>query len=289
MIEIHARSISRPVRDALAVSTDGRVVAVFDRSCIMQIGRERLAALVAPEVDDGPLNVVLERAPEGWLNLQPATTPYLCGDRLRLGELEVLLDRAAIWEPCPYWEGLRSCCTKILSRLHLMLTWVQDYVPGDSLLAPAQGQMGSGPLSTGDVRIRVRQAAEAMWAGWRGDEAQLSAGAAQLAGLGGGLTPAGDDWLLGAMLCAWLAHPDPSRYCEVVLEAGSSRTTLLSAAFLRSAAAGECSAPWHRLFEALASGPDEQLGCAVRGVIAWGHTSGADALAGLVWMGLRAS
>lgn len=288
-MQIRACSISRPVRDALEAAADGRVVAVFDRSCILQIGRDRLAALVAPEVDNGPLNIVLERAPGTWLNLQVGMPVFLAGDLLHFGDLEVLLSRAVIWEPCPDWERLRANGGALLGRLGPLATRMTDLAPGDSLLALVYRPSPADGSTAGILRARVLAAAEAMWAGWRGDEAQLRAGAAQLAGLGGGLTPAGDDWLLGAMLYAWLAHPDPRRYGEVVLEACSSRTTLLSAAFLRSAAAGECSAPWHRLLAALASGPDEQLGCAVREVIAWGHTSGADALAGFVWMGLRAS
>jgi hypothetical protein len=287
-MHISACSVSRPVRDALAVPADGRVAAVFDRSCIMQIGRDRLVALVAPELDNGPLNIVLERAPAEWLDLQPGMPVRIERNGLQIDRLKVSLDCAAIWEPRPDWERLRANGGALLGRLGLLATRMTDLAPGDSLLALVHRPSPADGSTAGILRARVLAAAEAMWAGWRGDEAQLSAGAAELAGLGGGLTPAGDDWLLGAMLCAWLAHPDPSRYCEVVLEACSSRTTLLSAAFLRSAAAGECSAPWHRLLAALARRPDEQLGCAVREVIAWGHTSGADALAGLVWMGQRA-
>jgi hypothetical protein len=62
---------------------------------------------------------------------------------------------------------------------------------------------------------------------------------------------------------------------------------MLSKAFLRSAAAGECSAPWHRLLEALEGGSAEQLYVAMREVLSYGHSSGADALAGFLWMGLR--
>ena len=62
---------------------------------------------------------------------------------------------------------------------------------------------------------------------------------------------------------------------------------MLSNAFLRSAAAGECSAPWHRLLEALQGGAAEQLDVAMREVLSYGHSSGADALAGFLWMGLR--
>jgi hypothetical protein len=156
-----------------------------------------------------------------------------------------------------------------------MLSLLWDYEPP-----------GSSSLTA--VRARALKAAQTLWVGWGGDEAQVKAGAAQLAGLGTGLTPSGDDFLLGTMLCAWLAHPSPKRYCAEVLDAALAQTTLLSAAYLRSAAGGECSSPWHLLLEALASGSEERIVDAARAVVAYGHTSGSDALAGFLWMGSRA-
>ena len=76
----------------------------------------------------------------------------------------------------------------------------------------------------------AREAAEALLAGWEGDATRLQAGAAQLAGLGGGLTPAGDDFLTGAMLWGWLAHPDPGFLCRLLVEAAAHCTTILALA-----------------------------------------------------------
>jgi hypothetical protein len=123
-----------------------------------------------------------------------------------------------------------------------------------------------------------------MGAGSEEDLASLRSGAAQLAGLGGGLTPAGDDFLTGAMLWAWLAHPASAGYCATLLSASITETTILSAALLQAASWGECSAPWHDMLGALAGGSDAELERAVQGVLAHGHTSGADALAGFLWM-----
>jgi hypothetical protein len=91
------------------------------------------------------------------------------------------------------------------------------------------------------------------------------------------------------MLWAWLAHPDPQGLCRRLLEASAARTVMLSAAFLRSAAAGECSAAWHDLLAALDGGSERQLAAAVKGVLSFGHTSGADAMAGFMWMGLAST
>jgi hypothetical protein len=287
-LRLHACSVSRSLRDGLLqMQADGRVLSVFRRACVISYGHDAVLALVAPELGNGPHHAVMERAYSEWLDLQPGTLARLHGKRIQLGRLEVSLDDAEIWEPCLAWEHLRANAGTLVGRLESLLDQLDDRISGDSLLGLFRDPWRSESLRASVVHARALSAAEALWAGWRGDEAQLNAGAAGLAGLGGGLTPAGDDFALGAMLCAWLVHPTPARYCETVLAACLPRTTVLSRAFLRSAAMGEFSAPWHRLLEELDGGSGEQLNLAAREVLSYGHTSGADALAGFLWLGLR--
>ena len=105
-----------------------------------------------------------------------------------------------------------------------------------------------------------------------------------LAGLGRGLTPAGDDFLTGLMLWAWLSHSDPDSFCRSLLDVAAPRTTTLSAAFLRAATLGECSVSWHNLLAALSEGRDVEITTAVQKVLAHGATSGADTLAGFLYL-----
>jgi hypothetical protein len=86
------------------------------------------------------------------------------------------------------------------------------------------------------------------------------------------------------MIWAWLAHPSPEWFCRLLLKAAAPKTTLLSAAFLRAASRGECSAPWHDLLAAMEDRRERRVAAAIRNVVSRGHTSGADALAGFVWM-----
>jgi hypothetical protein len=285
---VQVRSIGRSVWEQMAEQpVDGRVHSVFRRTCYLYLDNDSLLALVAPELDNGPLNIVLARVPAGWLDLQPGMPARVGDNRVPIGGLAVCLDGAATWEPCPDWERLRAGARALLARLQHLATWSKDHAPGDSMLALVHGPTQAGVCTASAAHARALLGAEAMWAGWRGDEAQLRAAAAQLAGLGGGLTPAGDDFVLGVMLSAWLAHPDPGRYCKMALEASAGRTTMLSAAFLRAAAGGECGAAWHRLLESLGGGSDEGVTAAAAAVLSHGHSSGADALAGFLWMGLR--
>ena len=123
-----------------------------------------------------------------------------------------------------------------------------------------------------------------MQEGWRGDLERLQEGAAGLAGLGGGLTPAGDDFLAGALLGIWLAHPAPEPLCRAMVKVAAPRTTTLSAAFLRAAARGECSAAWHELLAALREGRQGEISRALHEILSYGATSGADTLAGFLYL-----
>lgn len=282
---VAARSISRPVWDRLQEKLfSARVLAVFERVCDLVTSDGDVIALVPPRVGDGPLNIVLDEEDTYFTTVEPGMPARLERGRLQVGGLEVALDNAAVWEPCPDWKSLRARRKSLIDYLPLLQALSLHHAPDGSLLALTLGRAGSSSYPLFAV---AREAAEALQAGWGGDAALLQAGAAHLAGLGTGLTPAGDDFLTGAMLWGWSAHPSPGFLCRVLVETATPRTTTLSAAFLRAAARGECSAAWHTLLAALSHGSDVEVARAVQDVLAHGATSGADVLAGFLWTGTQ--
>lgn len=273
-----ARSISRPVWERLQHPLSARVLAVFERVCDLVTSNGEVIALVTPQVGDGPLNIV---ADVGFATVEPGALARWNGEWLQIGGLEVALGKAVIWEPCPDWASLRADRDAFVDRLSLLETLALRHAPEGSLLT-----LTSTPAGGHDATFAAtREAIEILRTGWEGNAVRLQAGAAQLAGLGSGLTPAGDDFLTGLMLWGWLAHPDPGSLCRLLAQAAAPRTTTLSAALLRAAARGECSAAWHALLASLSRGSDEEIARAARAVLAHGATSGADALAGFLWGG----
>lgn len=110
-----------------------------------------------------------------------------------------------------------------------------------------------------------------------------------LLGLGPGLTPAGDDVLVGRLLAVQAGgprggFPAPSDLAAPLLAAAENRTTRLSLAFLRAAAEGECGQAWHDLWPTpgASSGSRE---AAIRVILRTGQTSGAAALWGFLTAG----
>ena len=286
-----AQSVSQRVWERLSTpGFDGTVGATFLRACMVEHRDRMVSFLVLPEIGDGPLNTVIAARPGVFADVKTGTRARLAGDCLMLGPLEVRLGNPAIWEPRPDWEWLRKSLGSITAALPVLHTSAAAAAPGPNLLRliasrSHQGQSTSelDPTLAGAAMTGIRE----LESGWEGQPDQICAGAHHLAGLGSGLTPAGDDFLVGLMLWSWLAHPDPESFGLQTLRAAHPRTTVLSAALLSVAACGECSAPWHRLLSALARDDESRRQRALRELLAFGATSGADALAGFVWMGLQ--
>lgn len=280
-----ARSISRPVRDRLCRRLSiGQVLAVFEHACHLIDHESDVVALVTPHIGDGPLNIVVDGTAGLFSRIEPGMPVTLRSDQLVATGLQVDLRQASVWEPRPNWGALRARRAAIESRLPLLRTLCLRHAPAGSLLALV------GAPRTADALVEAtsstaEKAAAVLREGWEGDPDRLREGTARLAGLGSGLTPSGDDFLAGAMLWAWLAHPAPDSVCCTIGQVAAPRTTALSTALLRATARGECSTPWHRLLVALSEGPDARIAAAVREVLAHGATSGADTLSGFLYLG----
>jgi len=113
--------------------------------------------------------------------------------------------------------------------------------------------------------------------------------AARLVGWGEGLTPAGDDFLLGLVAGLDALGGDCERrhafhrMLTAALNALTPRTTAIAAHYLRLAAAGHYTEPLVRLRHALLC--EEDLGAvdaALCAALAVGATSGADTVSGLL-------
>jgi hypothetical protein len=165
---------------------------------------------------------------------------------------------------------------------------VARFQPRIALAVEAAGERASRWFS-----IPVAAAAAAAFTGAlaASDAESMERSAAALAGLGEGLTPAGDDFLVGALHALWLCRgEEAAALAGRVARAAAPRTTDLSAAWLAAAARGLASPAWSSLFAALGSAPAvevteateavDTVGAALERVLATGHSSGACALAG---------
>lgn len=123
----------------------------------------------------------------------------------------------------------------------------------------------------------------------RDDPDAAFAAARPLLGLGAGLTPSGDDLVGGALFAKRLLNRKEPRWTQLGKDLSreiGSRSHLVSAALFSDLAAGRSFAPLHEIAGALATGADEAALSAARALVAIGHSSGWDMLAGFL-IGIR--
>jgi hypothetical protein len=234
----------------------GRVLHVFERSANLANQRGEVLSIVDPEIGPGPFTVVLSHSFDFQSNWPQQAEIGMEGGLLRVGAHAIKVSTAEIWDPVPPWRSIGA------ERL-------------SSLVETIESEMRASPIRPAIVFDPPPDSE---------DRAALAAFAERLAGLGPGLTPSGDDVLMGLIHAIFVRYPveRAAEASRVVDRAAVGRTTSLSAAWLNAAAAGEAGHLWHRMVRSASAGEDGGLRGAIRTILATGHTSGADALAGFV-------
>lgn len=112
----------------------------------------------------------------------------------------------------------------------------------------------------------------------------LDQAAHALAGRGRGLTPSGDDFLLGICYGMFMAQTRMPKFHQLagklLYDKVSQRSTLISANLVDSATAGEVDERLAAAFQALVH-PQFEASHAIDGILSWGSSSGMDATAGM--------
>lgn len=252
---------------------DGIVHGVFARACYIDCGGP-LLTVVAAGVADGPTMLVL--GADATADLRTVFSP---GDALRcrggrvLGPSVVLeLARAKTWRP-PKPRSLLSRHDTV-ARVAMARARLVEVRPARTSVLNR-----SGDAAIAGVEHAVR----------RLDVANALARMERFVGWGEGLTPAGDDYLVGlfAALGA-LVHDDAARRTFLgrmrdFVTSQCARTTPISAHWLALATRGHFNADLLRALDALRAEPDAHAARdAFDTLIGVGATSGADALAGIL-------
>ena len=278
-LRVEARIAAPKAVDWLGRKPKARVLNAFARSCNLISSDGEIVSFVSAEIGPGPFAVVVgelpDRAPEPWESITVRSEVQVSENRVQVGELIVVTDGAVLWNPRPIWDDVRQDFIN-RHRQSLAELLASQGLSADRLIPPAEGQLPGFHRSIDSAWRTLALGLKA------GDSALCREGARGMAGLGNGLTPAGDDFLMGVFYAMWAkwASPRLRPLLEVMLDAASPRTTALSVTWLRAAARGEAAEPWHRLVEALADSDQGTLQTAAEGILVMGHSSGRDALAG---------
>ena len=256
-----------------------RVLHVFDQVCNVVDEGRRVISLVTPEIGKGPFSLIVN-LPHGRFTdfITPESEVSVDGIVLQIGSLSVDTNSAELWDARPLWESVPPSA-------------IQAYLPlfESKLATSSRDSLWFVNGRSDPTSLKAQKAIITLQIGLKtGNLAACQEGARGLAGLGVGLTPAGDDFLLGVMVGLWLpkessrGDAETQRIVEILVEEAVPRTTTLSGAWLEAAGRGEAGQPWHGLVEALRDEGETAVSQAIDHILTTGHTSGADALAGFV-------
>ena len=258
-----AELLRGPVRSA-------RVLMAMPAAVYLSVATERGGDVGGGLTSDAarlPLACVLFRGSNGrpLVALPPGAPAEVGGGRIVVGDLAV--SAAAWWDPHPRLPSPRPALLPEGVR-QLRNAVYGEGVPHSAFTLPGLPTGPGGPLAA--LRGAVRRA----------DLDAALRTSARLIGLGPGLTPAGDDVMAGTVAgLVLLGHPEAGRFAAGVHAIAAGRTTELSRALLRHAAAGRVSGEYAAVLHALVG--ERPLGRAIDGLLATGSTSGRAMALGL--------
>lgn len=271
-----------PFLARLAAGTfSGRVHSIFAQVINIVSTDDELYSLTTDGMDPGPLSlrVAIGKPWPEW--------PITAGDAVLSAEGILTVGSVpVVWRTAAVWQGILPSFPR----------WSppEGRAVLDSLAAEIRRQGRPGgmlelllPSGTADVTARtLKQRAENLLAALAAaDWPAADTAAVRLLGLGGGLTPSGDDFCCGLLMAVNMAagpfSEEYRRFGQRLVLAATSRTTDISAAMLRQAATGRARERVLLLLRQLASGDMAPIKAALAPVLAIGSLSGTDLTVGL--------
>jgi hypothetical protein len=263
----------------------GIVHSVFARACNVRLESGALLTLVSSDKTNVPNGLRIETpALFAFPDFIRSGEPAACrGGTVRLGRSALSIDlRTAV---C--WHIDLSRLRIDLHRRDQAAAWTVAWQTllrhrrGDTIsaiiaaMARAEGAFGTIPVLL--EATRDLQAEEAC------------AAIEPLIGLGPGLTPAGDDFLVGYLAGLWSAAGSDTARMRFLASVGgwlseaASQTNVISRASIQSAIRGNVSEPFARLSQQLdRAGHIDSVRSETRAALQVGHSSGTDGVAGLL-------
>jgi len=241
----------------------------------------RVLSMAAPSIGNGPFTMLVE-ANDFRARVTTQSPVSVAQNTLTVGELAIDLSQVSPWNPRPHWGRLTQSQFQTLKQNVF-----------DALLAASQDQNfprvfdpnNITPFNSPFARTAAL-AVEEIRQGFQGaDWKTVLQGVANLTGLGVGLTPAGDDFLVGMLHGFWTrAAEQVEELCTAIARVAIPRTSTLSGAWLEAASQGEAGEVWHTLIDATRNDSTDSMQQALAQILRTGETSGADALSGFYFI-----
>lgn len=288
---ITVSGIGATARDLLARNREAVAFGIISRGVFLRFS-SGWVIFVSFEIMRGPLTLNCLSFPSANLALQTGDVAEIIGGALhfRRAGLVVGWVDASTWqapELPPGWLTYSERKSRLVELAGRVLAdpppgGLSHFLPG--LLDLTDGGLSSGVSEHLQIQLcRIQQILAETSIGW---ETHLAEALVPFIGLGGGLTPSGDDLTLGFLLAVnrWGERLFPclkiDELNQAILERVDSQTTSLSISLVRCAAVGQADERLISALDGLMTGT-EDISTIERTLRSWGNSSGIDALVGM--------
>lgn len=254
------------------------VHSVFDRTVNVHCADDdRLYTLACRHSDNAPCTLVVDTPSFASLDLRHGTSAASDGAKLFVGRaLEIALESAAPWSSVlPTWPPH-----------DVPIRWARAFADREGIgggLKPRAGRRNAVEIETGRLLSTATAALYSALLAGRMDEAYDHG--SRLIGLGPGLTPAGDDYVVGlATVCA-MPGGCAQEYRDLLvrlIDDNAHRTNDISYAAMSQAARGRVRQSVVEFARAIVSGRRSTMEFRARRLIGIGATSGTDIMLGML-------
>lgn len=259
----------------------GRVHSVFERVVNVEDEGGELFTLASRDLDNAPNTVIVDTAGFGMTGIAGNDPAAAIDGKLRVGQrMVVLLDGAS------HWDGTMPAYPRadftLRANLRLVESRLERYGEAGGMIAHRRGDCAFVREMTATLEHRATLLLRALS---NADLASARMHAKGMIGLGPGLTPSGDDFLVGLFAVLNIAG-SPCHglrgVCMDIVAGAKHSTNAISLAALTKAASGRVRESIAALTKHLIYGTRESLIPSLTRVLAIGSTSGTDIVAGIV-------
>jgi hypothetical protein len=292
IVMLLAKSIASDLIDTLTSKTvDGIVHSVFDHACNIQLDKNSLITLISPMLSNYPAAIKLDIAEDQKLcsiGCKAGMKAVINKDEIKMPEvcISIKLTGAKVWDSSPLF--LRSKISEEI--LNKNIEKIRD-------LTLKYGEIeGIASILDGDkvanhykdfIINSVKRLAKGMS---DFDYKEITEASKRLIGLGPGLTPAADDFLLGILASLYYIGYYFGNHLESLKKIAGfmiydlpGRTTFISEIMLRNGMKARFSEPIRDLVLAVTNSNSINDECV--NLLSIGGTSGSDCAAGIVFGG----
>lgn len=287
-----AKSVASDLNDTLTSKTvEGIVHSVFDQVCNIQLDRNSLVTLISSKLPNYPAAIKLDIAEDQKLcsfGFKVGMKAIVNKDEIKIPEVcvSIKLTGVKVWDSAPLFLKSKISEEMLCENIEKIRELILEYGKTEGIASILDGNEVDNNYKNFIINSVKRLA--------KGisdfDYKEITEASKRLIGLGPGLTPAADDFLLGILASLYYIGYYFGNHLESLKKIASfiiydlpGRTTLISEIMLRNGMKAKFSEPIRDLMLAVIHNTCVQDECV--NLLNIGGTSGSDCAAGIVFGG----